>query len=218
MKICAIIPTYNEAATLGNLIKDLRQLNLPVCVVDDGSADNSAEIARQAGAEVLRNETNQGKGAALIQGFHYALIKGYDAAITMDGDGQHLASDIPRFLGVAADPHTGIIIGNRMDQVKNMPWIRVLTNRFMSWLISRLCRQAIPDSQCGFRLIKKEVLEKVRLSTRKFETESEILIETARLGLRIRSVPIKTIYRNEVSYVNPISDTLRFIRFIARCK
>jgi hypothetical protein len=85
-------------------------------------------------------------------------------------------------------------------------------------MISKICKQRIPDSQCGFRLIKKEVLQKTKLSTRKFETESEILFETAKLGFDIHSIPVKTIYRSENSHINPINDTIRFFKFVRRYK
>ncbi|MCM8795632.1 MAG: glycosyltransferase family 2 protein [Candidatus Omnitrophica bacterium] len=216
MKICVIIPTYNEAKAIGKLVKQIRKQNLDVVVIDDGSSDGTAKISEDNGAVVLRNEVNQGKGASLIKGFNYALEKDFDAIITMDGDGQHLASDIPYFIQRASCSESEIIIGNRMDKTKSMPWIRICTNKFMSWLISSLVRQKIPDTQCGFRLIKKEVLEKVNLRTMKYETESEILIKAAWLGFKIESIPIKTIYNNKRSRINPIVDTLRFIRFIFR--
>ncbi len=98
---------------------------------------------------------------------------------------------------------------------KDMPLLRVFTNKFMSWFISSLAGQRIPDTQCGFRLIKKDVLNKINLRTRKYETESEIIIKAARLGFKVESVPIKTVYKGEKSQINPIIDTLRFIKFIS---
>lgn len=216
MKTCVIIPTYNEAREIGNLVKKIREQNLDVLVVDDGSWDNTSQLANNNGAKVLRNEINQGKGASLIKGFNYALPLDYDAIITMDGDGQHLPEDLPYFIRLAKYSASGIFIGNRMQKTKNMPWVRLLTNRFMSWLISCVAKQKIPDTQCGFRLIKKEVLEKLNLRTRKYETESEVLIRSSRLGFKIESVPIKTMYIGEKSQIKPFIDTLRFIRFIIR--
>jgi len=133
----------------------------------------------------------------------------------MDGDGQHLPEEIPYFTRLAKYSNSSILIGNRMLKRKDMPLLRVFTNRFMSWFISSLAGQKIPDTQCGFRLIKKDVLNKINLRTRKYETESEIIIKAARLGFKVESVPIKTIYKGEKSQINPIIDTLRFIRFIA---
>lgn len=216
MKTCVIIPTFNEYKEIGRIVAEVRKQNLEVIVIDDGSSDNTAVIAKDSGATVLKNEGNQGKGASLIKGFNYALDCGCDAVITMDGDGQHLPEDIPYFMRLAKYSDSGIIIGNRMQRIRNMPLLRLFTNKFMSWLISAVAKQKIPDTQCGFRLIKQEVFKKVRLSTSKYETESEILIKCARLGFKIESVPIKSIYMGEKSNINPFIDTLRFVKFILK--
>jgi glycosyltransferase involved in cell wall biosynthesis len=214
MKTCVVIPTYNEAKTIAELIKQILQQSLDIVIIDDGSWDNTHRIAKDSGANVLRNQSNEGKGACLIKGFNYALSRDFDAVITMDGDGQHLPSDIPYFIRLAQYSKSGIFIGNRMPKTRSMPQIRILTNKLMSWLLSKLTRQKIPDTQCGFRLIKKEVLKRVKLKTCKYETESEILIKAARLGFKIESIPIKTVYQGEKSQINPFIDSLRFIRFI----
>ncbi len=216
MKICVIIPTYNEARAIANLVKEIKKQGIEAVVIDDGSYDNTAQVAEDNGATVLRNLDNEGKGASLIRGFQYAFSKNFDAVITMDGDGQHLPSEIPYFIRLAEYSNSSILIGNRMLKKQDMPLIRVFTNKFMSWFISSLAKQAIPDTQCGFRLIKKEVLNKITLRTSKYETESEIIIKAARLGLKVESVPIKTIYKGEKSQINPFIDTLRFIKFIVK--
>jgi len=216
MKTCVIIPTYNEAGEISNLVASIRQQNLEIIVIDDGSTDNTVNIAEKSGATILKNSKNKGKGATLIKGFQYALTNGFDAIITMDGDGQHLPTDIPYFIRLAQYSDSGIFIGNRMVKPRNMPLTRLLTNKIMSRFISYIIHQEIPDTQCGFRLIKKEVLAKLRLLTSKYEKESEILIQSANLGFKIESVPIKTIYRQEKSRINPVLDTLRFLKFIIR--
>lgn len=216
MKTCVIIPTYNESDEIAGLVQEIKKQGLEVIIVDDGSKDNTAQIAENNGAIVLRNEINQGKGASLNRGFEYSLKSGYDAVITMDGDGQHLPEDIPYFMRLAKYSESGIIIGNRMQKSRNMPLERIITNKFMSWIISVIAKQTIPDTQCGFRLIKKGVLEKVRLYTTKYETESEILIKGSRLGFKIESVPIKAIYEGEKSSINPFVDTIRFIKYIIK--
>jgi len=214
MRVCALIPAYNEAAAIKEIILQIRQQGLEVVVIDDGSSDSTGQIAASCGAIVLKNIKNEGKGASLNKGFAYCLENGFDAVIAMDGDGQHLPQDIPLFINAAQASDSGIIVGNRMSQARNMPLPRFLTNKFMSWLISLICKQKVPDTQCGFRLIKRAVLEKIKLKTSKFEVESELLIAASRAGFKIESLPVKTVYGSEVSHINPLTDTVRFIKFI----
>jgi len=216
MKICVIIPSFNEAKTIAGIVTEVLRQGLDCVVIDDGSKDDTAGEAKNSGAVVFKNQKNEGKGASLSLGFYYALNNGYDAVITMDGDGQHLPEEIPSFLQRAEDSSAGIVVGNRMTRRRNMPFVRVLTNKLMSFLISRICKQHIPDSQCGFRLIGKEVLSRLELKTCRYEAETEILISAARSGFKIESVPIRSIYSGEKSQINPIVDTLRFIKFIRK--
>jgi glycosyltransferase involved in cell wall biosynthesis len=218
MKACVLIPTYNEENEIAELIHALQRLSLEIIVTDDGSQDKTPLIAESCGAKVLLNERNIGKGAALSRGFDYALKNGFDAVITMDGDGQHRPEDIPVFFKEAESKEADIIVGNRMLNTGNMPFVRVLTNKFMSWMISRIAGQNIPDTQCGFRLIKSGVLEKIKTETVKFEAESEILIKASAAGFRIKSVPIRTVYAQEKSRINPFSDTIRFFKYISKIR
>jgi glycosyltransferase involved in cell wall biosynthesis len=214
MRSCVIIPTYNESKAIAGLIDQIIKLGLEVIVVDDGSGDATVSIAQTSGAKVLCNEVNLGKGASLIKGYNFALAQGFDAVISIDGDGQHCPQDLMVFIHRAGNSSAAVIVGNRMGSIKTMPWLRIMTNRIMSGLISLITKQNIPDTQCGFRLIKKEVLCKLNLSSAKYEIESEVLIKAARLGFEIESVPIKTIYAGQKSQINPWIDTLRFIRFL----
>jgi glycosyltransferase involved in cell wall biosynthesis len=214
MKLCVLIPAYNEAGHIGTLVGSIRQRNLDVVVVDDGSGDGTARAAQEAGADVLRHDRNLGKGAALATGFSHCLAHGYDAVMTVDGDGQHHPEDIQQFIS-RAERDGDIIVGDRLHSPHAMPLVRLLTNRCMSWIISGVAGQRIPDTQCGFRLIKRRVLETIALSTSKYEIESEILIKAARSGFTIVSVPVKSIYRDEKSHINPFVDTIRFIRYLA---
>ncbi len=213
MKVCIVIPAFNEERTIGTLVRQVRAGGHDVTVADDGSSDATVSQARCAGAEVLVSAVNRGKGAALARGFAHCLRRGYDAAITMDGDGQHAPEDVPFFVRAAQAPHTDILVGNRMHDSGTMPLVRYCTNMFMSWLISLLAGQQIPDTQCGFRLIKRRVLESISLRSSKFEVESEMLVKAARAGFSIVSVPVTTIYSGEDSSIRPFRDTLRFIRF-----
>ncbi len=214
MKTCALIPLYNEAATIGKLVREVGKYVKRCLVVDDGSTDSSGAIASQAGAEVIGHPKNYGKGFSLRNGFNRILKQDFDAVIVMDGDGQHDPRDIPRFIREAENSSAGIIVGNRMHNVGKMPLVRILTNKFMSSVVSKITGQRIMDSQCGYRLIKKEVLGKISLFSSRFEIESEILIKAARHNFKIVSIPISSIYQKEQSKIDPFLDTLRFVRFL----
>ena len=218
MRACVIIPAYNESGHIALLIRDIKNYRLDILVIDDGSKDGTFNIAKDSQVKVMLNLNNQGKGACLVKGFKYALENNFDAVITMDGDGQHLAQDLPLFIKAAESPDAHIIIGNRMLNAAGMPFLRVITNKLMSWVISVISRQDIPDTQCGYRLIKSEVLKKIALRTSKFETESELLIKASRMGFKIKSVPIKSVYGREKSQINPFVDTFRFLRLLIKGK
>lgn len=216
MKTCVIIPAYNEEKTIQDLIKSVRQYVPDALVINDGSTDKTEELAREGGAAVLSFKHNAGKGKALKDGFDYALKNNYDAVITMDADGQHSAGDIMNIIDGAVSPRVGIVVGNRMANPGNMPPLRFITNFFMSLIISLISRQNIPDTQCGFRLIKCAALRNMRLIASNYEIESELLVKTSRLGFRIVSVPIKSVYEGQSSLINPLLDTWRF--FIMLCR
>ncbi|MFA5069557.1 MAG: glycosyltransferase family 2 protein [Candidatus Omnitrophota bacterium] len=214
MKICAIIPAFNEASTIGLVVEGVKRFGVDAIVIDDGSSDNTYIAASRAGAYVIRNARRSGKGLALRSGFDYSLSRGYELFFTMDADGQHDPDDIPRFLDKIKDCCCCVIIGNRMDDPRGMPPIRVITNTFMSRVISVLSRQRVLDTQCGYRLFTRDAISAIDMRSRKFEIESEMLIKIARKGFRIGSVPVKSIYAGETSKIRPIRDTFRFIRFI----
>jgi glycosyltransferase involved in cell wall biosynthesis len=216
VKIWVIIPAYNEEATLAALIKRVKAKGLSVLAVDDGSIDNTYLVARKWADIALHNIKNLGKGITLRKAISYLMQEQeFDYVIIMDGDGQHSPNDLDLFLEKAKAGFP-FVVGNRMDNPVGMPMTRIYTNKFMSKLISKIARQVIPDSQCGYRLIKREVLEKIIINTKKYEIESEILIKAARNGYVIISVPIQSIYsKNLRSKINPFVDTLRFLKFIS---
>ncbi len=219
MRVWVIIPAYNERFSLAGILEELKNKNLSVLVVDDGSIDNTYEVAKNKADSVIRNDKNLGKGVSLKKGVEYLLKKtNFEYLITMDADGQHSPSDLDEFFQQASSG-AHFVVGNRMSNHLGMPGLRVITNKFMSWFISRISGQRIPDTQCGFRLIKREVLEKIRINTNNFEIESEILIKAARLGFSIKSIPVKSIYFKSLrSRINPFVDTIRFIKFILQLK
>jgi glycosyltransferase involved in cell wall biosynthesis len=215
MKICVVIPSYNVAQTIGGIVKEITAQSIDTVVIDDGSSDSTLEETDRFAAVVLRNERNLGKGASLKKGFAYCLQNGYEVVIAMDGDGQHSPSEIRSFLdALKLNPQADMIVGNRMHCPQDMPCIRRLTNKIMSGLISYLCKQDIPDSQNGFRLIKSAVLKDLELKSNRFEIESEMIVACARKGAKIISIPVCSVYRNIPSQINPILDTVRFIKFI----
>lgn len=207
-----VIPAFQAEATIGPLVDAILAQGLPVMVVDDASSDATTQEALARGIYLIRRSTNGGKGAALREGFSEALQKGFDWVLTLDADGQHLPSEIPRFLELKGS--LDLVIGNRMTDPKGMPWERRWTNRWMSRFLSRVAGQMIPDTQCGFRLIWRPVLERVRLASERFEIDSELVVRTAWAGFRIGSVPISSVYRRRLSFIRPLRDTVRFFRLL----
>ena len=134
----------------------------------------------------------------------------------MDGDEQHDAASIPDFIKALESGEWDVVVGSRMNEVKEMPGIRIWTNQTTSRVISRLARQNIPDSQSGYRIIRTAALKGMELVTRRYDTESEILIRAGRRGFTISAIPIESIYTDGISHINPFVDTLRFIRLVWR--
>ncbi len=216
MKTCVLIPVHNEVRTIGYLVQKIKKKNLDVVVVDDGSQDNSGQAAKENGAFVLKHQAKLGKGYSLREGFLYAIQNNYDGVITMDGDGQHDVDDLGQFVNQSQKNDGCIITGNRMNNSRGMPFVRFLTNRIMSGILSLMCRQNIPDSQCGYRYISTRVLKDIDLTCDDFEIESEVLIKASKKGFKIYSVPVKTIYEDEYSKIHPVHDTIRFITYLIK--
>ena len=210
-----VIPSYNEARTIGVIVRTIAAMDMSVLVIDDGSIDATERVALDNGAMVLRHKRNLGKGFSIRQGIKYVLEKtNFKWMIMMDGDGQHHPEDIPILMAATQSKDVDVVTGNRMQQTKEMPVIRCWTNRFMSFVISGICRQRIPDTQCGYRLTKVDALKRIKLLSEKYDIESEILIEAARKGFKIKSVPIQTIYGQETSAIKPVRDAVRFFTLI----
>ena len=215
-KTCVLIPAYNEEKNIGRVVAAVQAFGFPVVAVDDGSTDNTAIVLQGAGVPAIFSQVNQGKGAAIRKGFEWVLQKGYEAVIIMDADGQHHAGDLERFVSALNAGDADIVVGNRMSDPQGMPWLRRLTNRIMSRMVSLAAGQRIPDTQCGFRALSRRALEKIVLKTDRFEIASEMLMAAGRQGLRIRSVPATSQYHDEASHIRPLQDTLRFFKFYFR--
>lgn len=216
MKPCALIPAFNEEERIGQVVAGASRHVTKVIVVDDGSSDRTARVARDAGAEVVAHSRNCGKGASLRDGLTKAFAEGFDPVIVLDGDAQHDWDEIPLFLEADRGGGSDIIVGDRMGRAEGMPLIRYLTNRVTSFIVSKLAKQRIPDSQCGYRLIHRSAFQRMEFSTMCYDTEAEMLIEAARAGCRIGSIPVKTIYGSEKSRIDPFRDTLRFFKLMFR--
>jgi glycosyltransferase involved in cell wall biosynthesis len=216
MALCVLIPAYNESQEIGQVIEAIKAKGFDVIVVDDGSTDNCGAIAKEKGAVVLRNHHRCGKGLSLREGFKHVLKGPYAGVITMDADGQHDPADLDRFLAKQEQDPVSVITGNRMVNSQNMPRLRYWTNRLMSFLISSICKQHIPDTQCGYRYIHRQVLEQLKITCNDFEIETEVLVKASKKGYKIHSVPVKTIYRDEKSKIRPFKDTIRFFVYLIR--
>jgi len=206
----AVIPCLDEEASVGPLVAAVRRYLPTVLVVDDGSRDNTGSIAERAGAEVLRHETAQGKGAALQAGWRRADEVGFKWALTLDGDGQHSVEDIPAFFKCAERTSAVLVVGNRMGEAERMPPLRRFVNRWMSRRLSKAAGRLLPDSQCGFRLMNLGALAKLTISSRHFEIESEVLMSFIATGQSVEFVPIRVIYHDERTKIRPLRDTLRW--------
>lgn len=215
-KFCVTIPAFHEESKIGAVVRAVREQGLDVVVIDDGSGDRTAAEAEAAGAKVVVHPQNMGKGVALNTGFTYARENGYNAVITMDADGQHAPAEAAKFIEAYVRTGIPVLIGNRMADAENMPRIRLWTNRFMSWMLSRVMDQYVPDTQCGYRLYRCDVLPFVSARSERFAAESEMLLHIAGRGIKIGSVRVSTIYADEKSKVNPLTDTFRFISMILR--
>ncbi|HZR16900.1 MAG TPA: glycosyltransferase family 2 protein [Verrucomicrobiae bacterium] len=209
----AVIPCLNEERAIGPLVEAVRAQVSTVYVVDDGSCDNTSARAQAAGAIVLKNVSSQGKGAALTAGWSRAREHGFRWALSLDGDGQHSPEDIARFFECAERTSAALVVGNRMPAAAQMPRVRRWVNRFMSRQLSWLIGQAMPDSQCGFRLMNLEDWAGLPIRAEHFEIESEVLFQFAMAGRNIQFVPIEVIYKQEQSKIHPWRDSLRWLRW-----
>jgi glycosyltransferase involved in cell wall biosynthesis len=211
MRICALVPAFNEASQIAKVVRGAIQHVDVVVVIDDGSDDGTAEAARGAGATCLRLPANRGKASALRTGIEFAASRGFTHVLTLDGDGQHRPEDIPVLVQTAVRTGADMVIGTRMFERHNMPRARFYSNTFGSRLASALVGREIRDSQSGFRLIRLDKLVSLELRSRFYEFEMEVLIKMARGGCSIEQAPIPAIYEDgrARSKMKPVRDTVR---------
>jgi len=216
--IGAVIPAYNAGRGISKVIEGLIDFGFKrenIIVIDDGSVDDTYRVSKDYGIEVRRHLRNRGKGAAQRTGFSLIIKKGLSYVLTLDADGQHRIEELGRLLD--SIEKSDIVIGNRMGNTKDMPLLNRISNLLTSLVVSLFIKRRIRDSQCGFRLIRTEVLKNISLKTSHYQTESELLIKAGQKRYRITEVPITTLYQNGISFIHPLLDTLRFIILVLRC-
>jgi glycosyltransferase involved in cell wall biosynthesis len=214
--VMALIPAYEEGPRIGAVVEAARA-HLPVVVVDDGSSDDTAGRADAAGATVLRQRPNAGKGAALRAGFRHALEGGYAAVVTLDADGQHDPGEIPVFVDAFRARRPELVIGKRA--FGEMPPIRRLSNSLGGLALSAALGRNVPDNQSGYRLIGRVLMRAMLESDESgFEFEVEMIARAIALGLPIEWVPIRTIYAGEPSHIEPWRHLREFLRVTAKAR
>jgi glycosyltransferase involved in cell wall biosynthesis len=224
-KFCIIIPTYNNSQTLENILLGVIEYTENVIVVNDGSTDKTLDILKKfPQLSVINQKKNFGKGYALRTGFKYAAERGFDYAITIDSDGQHLPDDIPEFLNAAKENENAIIIGSRNMEQEGVPRKSSFGHKFSNFWFRVETGIKLSDTQSGYRLYPLKQLQKIHFFTRKFEFEIEAIVRAAWRGIPVISVPVNVVYapkETRVSHFRPIRDFTRisilntFLVFIA---
>ena len=211
MKICALIPAYNEADVIAGIVTSVRRRVSEVVVVDDGSSDDTRDRAAQAGAVCLRLEQNRGKGSALRHALATITARDFTHVLFMDGDGQHRPDDIPILVEQARQTGADLVIGARSFDRSSMPLSRHLSNTIGTRLTSKLLSRSILDSQSGFRLAKLDRLCSLRLRSRRYEFEMEVLIKLCGQGASVVHAPVAMVYDGDRgrSKMRPVRDTVR---------
>ncbi|HEY8550837.1 MAG TPA: glycosyltransferase family 2 protein [Vicinamibacterales bacterium] len=209
LHIAALIPAFNEAGRIARVVEGVRPHVDTVLVVDDGSEDGTGAAAEAAGAEVVRHDANRGKGHAVRTGLEALLPRAFTHVLFMDGDLQHRPEDVPGLVAEAAASNADVVVGARVFDRARMPRSRYYSNVIGSRALAGFTGVPVSDSQSGFRLIRTDVLRRIRLTSTKYEIETEMLIRLAKLGVSIREVPVTLAYEGARSKLRPIRDTTR---------
>lgn len=191
MQDYVILPAHNEAGNIELVISKIKKHHKNIIVVDDGSRDNTAEIAKKLDVIVLKHAVNLGKGSALKTGCDYALYQGAKRLVVIDADGQHQPKDIPKFLSALEEQD---IIYSYRKPSGTMPFVLKFGNKFINTTLNTLCRTKIKDSQCGFRAFTAEAYKKIRWSSQDYYMETEMIIKASKHRLKYSQIPIETIY------------------------
>jgi glycosyltransferase involved in cell wall biosynthesis len=218
--ICVVIPAFNAALTIRQVVVESLQSGLPVLVVNDGSTDSTVQEIEGLPVTLLNHETNRGKGAALRTCFAWAQEQGFEGIVTLDSDGQHDPTAIPRLISEAIDGGFDIVLASRFSQFSEMAGLRRYWNRFGAWCMMKRTGFDINDSQSGFRYYSTRLLRDLRLDSDGYELEMEILMKAWRGGYRIGSiaVPARVADGRETSHFRPVRDTwnicMTFLRYM----
>lgn len=215
-KIVAVIPAYNAERFVGQVVRRTRKFVGRVIVVDDGSVDDTAKVAKSAGAIVVRLEKNSGKANAIKKGVAATAGKA-DIIVLLDADLQHLPEEIPDLIRPVKNGKCDICIGSRfLGDYGRMPFHRRLTNRLTTFFTNRLTGYGLTDVQCGFRAIGPTAIAKLKFEGDRYTIETKMVLEAHDAGLRVREVPITTVYGGEVSYIKSGRHTLSLARIFAK--
>jgi glycosyltransferase involved in cell wall biosynthesis len=217
--IAALVPAYQAAASIAAVVHDTVRVVAHVLVVDDGSSDATAATAEAAGAVVVRQVPNAGKGAALMRGFRVLVEQGFTHAVTLDADGQHLAEEIPRLLEATERAPDAIVVGVRRKEGQEIRAAARFGNWVADGLMTCLAGRPLPDTQSGFRVYPLVATVGLGAEGTRYDFETEILFRAARRGLPIVGVPVRVYYppiAERVSHYRPWVDTLRIIRTVIR--
>jgi glycosyltransferase involved in cell wall biosynthesis len=215
-RFAALIPAYNCAARVGAVVAGVRQFVPDVLVVDDGSDDTTAQVARAAGARIVNHTRNQGKGPAVRSGLAVLLGEPHSHILMLDADGQHDPADVPRFLEAAGD--ADLILGNRLWNPSAIPARRFWTNFIGTRALQLMTGFPLEDSQCGFRLVSSSHLRRMGLVGNRYSVDTEIIVRASKVGARFAHVPVRVIYGEAVSHYRPIHDTVHIVLSAARFK
>ncbi len=196
--IVVVLPAHNESTALGEVVKgipkNIGERSVIPLVVDDGSTDSTAEIAKNAGALVVRHLTNLGVGAATRTGLRAARELDADVVVTIDADGQHDPSDIKHLVGTLIEGRHDVVIGSRMLRPRGMPWSRVAANWLLNAITLIAYRGSVSDSQSGFKCFSRKALEEIELTANGYDICSEIIGEIFSKQLSYRALPVKAVY------------------------
>ena len=213
-KICIIIPAYNAARTVGRVVAGALERCPDIVVADDGSTDDTAEVAAKAGAKTIKISPNKGKGNALKLLFKMAIEQGYDAVISMDADGQHDPGEIPLFIEAHTKHPDDIIVGSRMREKARIPRARLNSMQLANFYSSLASNRYLEDTQCGFRLYPLALMKKLVLTTEGYVTETEILIKAGDAGSNIGFIDIKALYNDNGSHFRAVKDVAAITAYV----